>query len=135
MISTIDSESTSRSSVNDLSSWTSLTGTPATSFTISARSARTSSVVGMNSAPLMVVGMDSLTQTSGQDDHLTGVHQSGAEADDQTGLALVSLAGLQQRLDGQRNRGRRGVALPGNVARDHDPAGQFASAEHGVCDA
>src|SRR3954447_14933527 len=47
MISTIDSESTSRSSVKDLSSWTSSVGTPETSLTISARSLRTSSVVGI----------------------------------------------------------------------------------------
>src|SRR5664280_2177139 len=47
MISTIDSESTSRSSVNDLSSCTSSTATPATSLTISASCSRISSVVAM----------------------------------------------------------------------------------------
>src|SRR5690606_33122971 len=41
--STMDSESTSRSSVKDLSSWTSSTGMPAISFTISARPATISS--------------------------------------------------------------------------------------------
>src|SRR3954454_5132117 len=45
--STIDSESTSRSSTNDLSSCTSSAGTPATSLTISARSVRISSVEAM----------------------------------------------------------------------------------------
>ena len=47
---------------------------------------------------------------------------------------LVSLARLQQRLDGQRNRGGRRIALPRDVARDHDAARQFQSAEHGVGD-
>src|SRR4029078_11722090 len=42
--STMDSESTSRSSMNDLSSCTSSASMPATSLTISARSARISSV-------------------------------------------------------------------------------------------
>src|SRR5918993_2750428 len=116
MISTINSESTSRSSVNDLSSWTSSAGTPATSLTISARSARTSSVVGINSAPSVLVGMVSCVQISGQDDHLAGIDQAGAEANDQAALPAMSLAGLQQSLDGQRNRCGGGIALPGDVA-------------------
>src|SRR5512132_2792621 len=102
MISTIDSESTSRSSVNDLSSWTSSTGTPATSLTISARLVRTSSVVGIRML-LCVSWMVLRSGLSGQDDHLTGVDQPGAKTDDQAGLALASLARLQQRLDRQRN--------------------------------
>ena len=52
-------------------------------------------------ADFLVVGISMLlqwcwdcssVQISGQDDHLTGVDQAGAEADDQTGLPLVSLA-------------------------------------------
>src|SRR6185503_6154585 len=45
--STIDNESTSRSSVKDLSSWTSSASMPVTSLTSSARPARISSVVAM----------------------------------------------------------------------------------------
>src|SRR5215210_8031567 len=97
MISTMDSESTSRSSVNDLSSWTSSVGTPATSLTISARSVRTSSVVG--NAVLLnvgVFGQRGCVPSSWQHDYLSGVDQTGAEADDQTGVARFGLSGLQQ---------------------------------------
>src|ERR687894_2436156 len=117
MISTIDRESTSRSSVNDLSSWTSSVGTPATSFTISARSVRTSSVVGTCGSP-WVEGW--CAAELGQDDDLARIDQAGAEADDQTGVAGLGLARLEQGLDGQRDRRRRGVALAGDVPGDHD---------------
>src|SRR6188472_1921346 len=125
MISTIDSESTSRSSVNDLSSWTSSVGTPATSLTMSARSARTSSVVGIGlRAPWgwTVDGPEVVSpgicgwERSWQHDHLTGIHQARAEADDQAGLAAASLTGGQQSVDRERDGGRRGVALPLDVA-------------------
>src|SRR5688500_13411033 len=53
--STMESESTSRSSTKDLSSWTSSASTPATSLTMSARSARISSVVAMG-LPFLVGG-------------------------------------------------------------------------------
>src|SRR4029453_6026028 len=134
MISTIDSESTSRSSVNDLSSWTSSTGTPATSLTISARSARNSSVVGIKRAPSVLVWDGSCVQISGQDDHLTGVDQAGAEANDQAGLPARSLAGLQQNLDGQWNRCGGGIALSRDIACHDDPAWQFQGTEHRVGD-
>src|SRR6187402_124911 len=108
MISTIDSESTSRSSVNDLSSWTSSVGTPATSLTMSARSARTSSVVGIGlrapwgwtlDGPGVVSPGICGRQRSWQHDHLTGIHQACTEADDQAGLAAACLAGGEQRID------------------------------------
>src|SRR3954451_22703473 len=107
MISTIDSESTSRSSVKDLSSWTSSVGTPETSLTISARSLRTSSVVGIwalsfgvdlaacgscwdgdhaeaRSRPWEVVRVGRRTdERSGQEDDLSGIDQACAETDDQ----------------------------------------------------
>src|SRR5215212_6182074 len=124
MISTIDSESTSRSSVNDLSSWTSSVGTPATSFTISARSVRTSSVVG--NAVLLRLGVGGLEPVaSGQHDDLSGVDQAGAEPDDQAAVAGLRLARLQQGLDGQRDGGGGGVALIGDVARDNDVGRQL----------
>src|SRR6478736_536322 len=139
MISTIESESTSRSSVNDLSSWTSPAGTPATSLTISARPARTSSVVGMDGAPCRcekcgLQGIRGGVAASWQDDHLSGEDQSGAEPDDQAGLAAVRLAGLEQGLKCQGDRGCRGVALPRDVSRDDDLRGELEGAEHGVGD-
>src|SRR5918997_3652654 len=100
MISTIDSESTSRSSVNDLSSWTSSAGTPATSLTISARSVRTSSVVGNAVLLRCGCGGGGGLSFSRQHDHLSGVNQAGAEADDQARVAGPGLAGFQQSLDG-----------------------------------
>src|SRR5918997_1953959 len=131
MISTIDRESTSRSSVNDLSSWTSSVGTPATSFTISARSVRTSSVVGTCGSP-WVEGW--CGAELGQDDDLARIDQAGAEADDQTGVAGLGLARLEQGLDGQRDRRRRGVALASDVAGDHHLRRQLERPEHGVGD-
>src|SRR3954452_19547219 len=128
MISTIESESTSRSSAKDLSSWTSSAGTPATSLTISARSARISSVVAIHWL-LFSLGTDFPLRTDcsppgpgvgpggaglRQGDHLTGVHEPGAEPDDQAGLPAPGLARLQQGLDGQRDRGGRRVALEGD---------------------
>src|SRR3954454_19298197 len=99
--STIDSESTSRSSVNDLSSCTSSAGMPVTSLTISASSLRISSVVAMVAGFLSLVGAGVGcrvgtscglgTDLSGDADDLGGVRQPGAEGDQErqvTGLGL-----------------------------------------------
>src|SRR3954468_10077895 len=94
--STIDSESTSRSSVNDLSSWTSSAGMPVTSLTMSARSARISSVVAIWLVPLVVcrgrlLGGTGKSGRSGDADHLGGVGQAGAEGDEQRQVAGAGL--------------------------------------------
>src|SRR5215212_7338118 len=88
--STIDRESTSRSSVNDLSSWTSSAGMPVTSFTMSARSLWISSVVAIWLVPLLWGDADVgglwcvlLTDGSGDTDHLGGVREPRAEGDQQ----------------------------------------------------
>src|SRR6476620_9544890 len=93
--STMDSESTSRSSTKDLSSWTSSASMPATSLTISARSARISSVVAIwrvSSLYWVVSRVGSGVVRSGQDDDLGGVGQPGAEGDQQRGVAGPGVA-------------------------------------------
>src|SRR5918997_514048 len=127
--STIDSESTSRSSTNDLSSWTSSASTPATSLTMSARSVRISSVVAIGPSFLRgflggtavvlilrracVLGDRSRPATgrSGDGDDLGGVRQAGAEGDQQCGVAAASVALLDHPVQGEGDRRGRGVAL------------------------
>src|SRR5215218_10315224 len=135
--STIDRESTSRSSTNDLSSWTSSTGMPATSFTISARSARISSVVAMRWFLLSVVTIGDAVCGCGvsapgrhgvglrNGDDLCGVRQAGTERDQQGGVAAGGLALLDHPIESQGDRGRRRVALVGDVACDRDPLGEL----------
>src|SRR6478672_11375809 len=138
--STMDSESTSRSSTNDLSSWTSSASMPATSLTMSARSARISSVVAIwGGSSRLVAGcvqwVVRLGCRSGDGDDLGGVRQPGAEGDEQGGVAAARLTLGHHPVQGQRDRGRRGVALVGDVAGDADPRGQLHGAGHGVDDA
>src|SRR5690242_8613066 len=128
--STMDRLSTSRSSTNDLSSWTSSASMPATSLTISARSARISSVVAMCVLLLGLVWWCS--GNSGDLDDLGGVRQPGAEGDEEGGLARVCLAFGLHPVQGQRDRGGRGVALVGDVAGDGDRLGQLHRAGHRV---
>src|SRR3954467_5849457 len=140
--STMESESTSRSSTNDLSSWTSSTSMPATSFTISARSARISSGLGM----LFLSGGEHLWSLqarcrfgrvvrSGDDDDLGGVGQAGTEGDEEGGVAALRLALALHPLAGERDRRGRGVAHVGDVAGDLDGRGQLHRARQRVDDA
>src|SRR3712207_410130 len=127
-ISTIDNESTSRSSTNDLSGWTSSADTPAMSSTIAARSAWISVALAMVAPCLRVLerlesvlrrrmqralrpravragrrcpgsegGCDGVG--SGDGDDLGRVGQSGAERDEQRGVAARGLALLDQPLE------------------------------------
>src|SRR5436190_6495350 len=108
--STMDSESTSRSSVNDLFSATSSGFTPATSSRISARPAVISSRV--------VMGFPSFTDRSGPSGfdrlgtshYLSGVGEATAEAEEQDRGSRGDLPPLDQLGQGQRDAGGRGVA-------------------------
>src|SRR6478735_11118093 len=117
--STMDSESTSRSSMNDLSSCTSSASMPATSLTISARSARISSVVAIWRVPSLL-GVSVGWCGSGDGDDLRGVREAGAEGDEQGGVAALRVALLDHPVEGERDGRRRGVALLGDVAGDLD---------------
>src|SRR5215218_9417770 len=144
-ISTIDNESTSRSSTNDLSGWTSSAATPAMSSTIAARSAwisvalamvapclRLSSVLEwccgrrMQRAlrPGAVLSGDAARarggRGSGDGDDLGGVRQPGAEGDEERSIAALRLAVLEQAVEGEGDRGGGGVALVGDVTGDRD---------------
>src|ERR1700712_349579 len=99
--STMESESTSRSSTNDLSCWTSSAGMPATSLTISARSARISSVVAIAGSSFTVCVRDGSADPGrsargtggglGDLDDLGGVGQTGAERDQQRDVPAPGL--------------------------------------------
>src|SRR3954466_10622544 len=121
--STIDSESTSRSSVNDLSNWTSSAGMPATSLTMSASPDRISSVLAIWLAPSLffsVVGWVSGAGGSGKHDDLGGVGEPRAEGDEEGRVSALRLARLEQRRGRQRDRRRRRVPLVGDVAGHDD---------------
>src|SRR5256885_17067018 len=108
--STMDSESTSRSSVNDFSSLTSAASTSATSFRISASPARISS--GEVATWLVPFWL-------GSENYLAGVGEPGPEAQQQhrcSGRDLAALDHLGQR---ERDRRGRGVARYLNVS-GHD---------------
>src|SRR5919107_1447414 len=124
-ISTIDSESTSRSSVNDFSGVASAGATPATSSRISARPAWMSSLTRGSSLSVVTGGarrrarwIRGLGCRSGQDEHLAGEGEAGAVAEDEREVAAPGLAGLHQRGERQRDRGGRGVAGLHDVAGD-----------------
>src|SRR5690606_30340866 len=119
--STMDSESTSRSSVNDFSAVTSSGLTPATSSRISARPAEISSRVML--VPFR--GLNGLTPrwrtTVGQlraPDHLSGVGQAAAEAEQQHRRPGGDLAPLHELRPGHGDASRRGVARFDDVAGD-----------------
>src|SRR5215210_8031833 len=116
-ISTIDSESTSRSSVKDFSGVASAGVTPATSSRISARPDWMSSRLTLGSSlcggrldnnrypPTAGTGVPGLGG-SRQDDDLSRECQACAVAEQERDVAALGLAGLQQR--GQRQRHGRG---------------------------
>src|SRR5215469_5836195 len=130
-ISTIDSESMSRSSTKLLSGVTSSAGTPATSSTISPRPVWISSaVIAMGCVFSFVIWVGSAViglglrrdgcpapGPSGYLDHLRGVADARAEAQQQHRVAGGDLAALDH--PGQREGDRRGRG----VARVHDVVG------------
>src|SRR5690242_9337990 len=109
--STMDSESTSRSSVKDFCSATSSGFTPATSSRISARP----DVISARVAMLMISSRwwgiaRGQAPPSGAADDLTGVGEAAAEAEQQHRGARGHLAPLDQLGQGQRHARRGGVA-------------------------
>src|SRR4028118_2143993 len=122
-ISTIDSESTSRSSVNDFSGVASAGATPATSSRISATPAWMSSLTRGSSLSVVAGGArrrsrwsGGLWGSSGERDDLAGEGQPRAVAEEEGEVAAPGLAGLHQRGQRQRDRRRGGVGGPGDVA-------------------
>src|SRR5689334_12631075 len=111
--STIDSESTSRSSTKLFSSLTSDGETSATSSRMVASPSRTSSVLATWFS--FLVGF--LRWSSGSQDDLAGVRQTRAEAEQQRRRARGHLALLDETR--QRERNGRGRGVP----RRHDVAG------------
>src|SRR3954447_5254273 len=112
--STMDSESTSRSSVKDFSSATSSGLTPATSSRISARPEVISSRVAIflviplrNGGEVLPAGA---ACPSGAAHDLAGVGEAAAEAEQQHRGARGHLPALDQLGQGQRDARRRGVA-------------------------
>src|SRR3954469_7253134 len=114
--STIDSESTSRSSVKDFSSATSSGFTPATSSRISARP----EVISVRVAIIGVSFPGGARSGSGSRaaDDLPGVREAAAEAEEQNRGARGHLAALDQLGQGQRHARRGGVARLDQVLGD-----------------
>src|SRR3954462_8702157 len=144
-ISTIDSEPTSRSSVNDFSGVASAGVTPATSSRISARPDWISWVLTRGPLSRMqLCGGAELPPTSGtwcpgvlgercrsgsgswQPQHLAGEGEAGAVAEHQGQVAGLGFTRLQQRGQRERHGGGGGVARLHDVAGDH---GLLAEAE------
>src|SRR5690349_7152280 len=71
---------------------------------------------------------------SGDGDDLRGVGQAGAEGDQQGDVAALGLALLDHPAEGERDGGRRGVALVGDVAGDLHRRRQLHRAGHSVDD-
>ena len=71
----------------------------------------------------------------GDGDDLRGVREAGAEGDEQGDVAALGLTLGDHPVEGERDRGGRGVALLGDVAGDLDPLGQLHRARHRVDDA
>src|SRR3954453_6144003 len=119
--STMDSESTSRSSVKDFSSATSSGFTPATSSRISARPEVISSrvaIVGLSSRwwGLLRTGLRRCLRAA---DDLSGVGEAAAEAEQQDRGARGHRPALDQLRQGQRHTRRGGVAGLDEILRDH----------------
>src|SRR3954454_12411480 len=150
-ISTIDSESTSRSSVKDFSGVASAGVTPATSSRISPSPAWISWVLAtrgplsrMVAAPSAVPPSsgDRVSRTDckggtwlGKSQNLPGEGEPGAVAEHQREVAGLGLAGLEQLGERQRDRRGRGVAGLHDVAGDHRALGQTELLGHRLDDA
>src|SRR5215475_13833137 len=126
-ISTIDSESMSRSSTKLLSGVTSSAGTPATSSMISPRPVWISSaVIAMGCAFSFVIwvvacagtGVPAPWARSGYLDHLAGVADASPEAEQQDRVARGQLTALDHAGQRERYRGRRGVPGVHDVVGD-----------------
>src|SRR3954452_1209401 len=143
-ISTIDSESTSRSSVKDFSGVASAGVTPATSSRISARPDWISWVLltrglslgwGGTNPPSSGTWCPGNLWVSRKDQYLPGERETGAVAEHQREVAGLRLARLQQRGERERDRGGRGVARLHDVARDHRVLGEAEPLGHRLDDA
>src|SRR4051812_42064443 len=145
-ISTIDSESTSRSSVKDFSGVASAGVTPATSSRISARPDWISWVLltrglslgwgGANppsSGTWCPGGLGWLGSRQHQD--LTREGQAGAVAEHEREVAGLGLAGLHQRGECERDGGSGGVARLHDVAGDDDVLAEAETLGHRLHDA
>src|SRR3954447_949896 len=115
--STMDSESTSRSSTKLFSGVTSSGLTSATSWRMAASSSRMLSATVADSFRSVDAARASGAGTLRGEHDLAGVGQAGPEAEDQHGRAGGDLAGLDH--PGQRERDRRGR----RVAGGHDVPG------------
>src|SRR5215218_3530522 len=141
-ISTIDSESTSRSSVNDFSGVASAGVTPATSSRISARPDWISWVL-LTRRVLSLGWGGWYPPTSGtrcpgdlgwagswqdehsrQDEHLAGEGETGAVAEHEGEVTGLGLTGLHERGERQGDRGGRRVARLDDVPGDDRGFGQ-----------
>src|SRR5215213_10615 len=128
-ISTIDSESTSRSSVNDFSGVASAGVTPATSSRISARPDWISAVLltrrvlslgwGGPGPPSSGTRCPGALWVSRKDQYLPGERETGAVAEHERQVAGLGLTRLHQRGERQGDRRGRGVARLHDVAGDH----------------
>ena len=118
-ISTMDSESMSRSSTKDLSAVTSAVSMPATSSTISARPAED---LGRCRPRWFLLLVGVLVWhgriVTGQDDDLARVGQARAEADEQHDVAGAHPARRPHVVQRHRDRRRRGVAGVDDVVGD-----------------
>src|SRR5450755_1306386 len=132
-ISTMDSESMSRSSTKFLSGVTSSAGTPAISSMISDRPVRISCSVSAIclltpclagvSLYCLVIGLCGQGGRArlGYRDHLRGIAHAGAEAQQQHGHAGVQLTAFCHPRQGQRDRRGRGVARVDDVIGEPFP--------------
>src|SRR3954447_23591265 len=159
-ISTIDSESTSRSSVNDFSGVASAALTPATSSRISARPDWISCVLLMRGRSLGWGGRRTPScppragsrrcpgrrrsagtrcpgnqWVSREDQYLPGERETGAVAEHQREVARLGLTGLHQRGQRQRDGGGRGVAGLHDVTGDGDVVTEAEPLGHRLDDA
>src|SRR4051812_17345476 len=135
--STMDSESTSRSSVNDFSSATSSGFTPATSSRISARPEVISARVAMFGGSSRWWGKlaDRAAAVSRAADHLSRVREAAAETEEQDRGARGHLAALDELRQGQRHTGRGGVAGLDQVLGDDDVRAEAQPLHDAVDDA
>src|ERR1051325_3505133 len=70
------------------------------------------------------------TRCLGEGNDRGGVDETRPEADDEGGVAALRLAGRQEPLHRERDRGGRGVAGGGDVSRDLDVFRQLAFLLH-----
>src|SRR3712207_4699906 len=143
-ISTIDSESTSRSSVNDFSGVASAGVTPATSSRISARPDWISWVLltrrvlslgwGGPGPPGPRAGCPRGPLGSREGEHLPRPGDAGPLPQEQGQVTALGLTALQEGGQGQRDRGRGRVPRSDDVAGDDGPLRQLQPLGHQLDD-